>query len=144
MTQWTVVCQAPLSTGVLQERTLDWVAISFSRGSSWTRDWTLVPALAEGFFPRATRKPRIIFSSTQIATNGIILLFWWLSNIPVCVCVLHHLYPFICRWTLLLTGVQWWPYIVPASPASTPSPPSDKGSDFPLGKHLSLFSLVPL
>ena len=28
--------------GVLQARILDWVAISFSRGSSWTRDWTCV------------------------------------------------------------------------------------------------------
>ena len=26
--------------GILQARILDWVAISFSRGSSWPRDWT--------------------------------------------------------------------------------------------------------
>ena len=145
MTQWTVVCQAPLSV------------LGFSRKEHWSGlpfpspEDLPGPGIEPSFlhwqkdsFPELPGKPRIIFSSTQIATNSIILLFRWLSNIPVCVCVLHHLYPFICRWTLLLTGVQWWPYIVPASPASTPSPPSDTGSDFPLGKHLSLFSLVPL
>ena len=28
--------------GILQARILEWVAISFSRGSSWSRDWTQV------------------------------------------------------------------------------------------------------
>ena len=32
---WTAACQAPLSMGFLQARILEWVAISFSRGSSW-------------------------------------------------------------------------------------------------------------
>ena len=30
----------------LQARILEWVAISFSRGSSWTRDWTQVSCIA--------------------------------------------------------------------------------------------------
>ena len=34
VTLWTVAHQAPLSMGILQARTLEWVAISFSRGSS--------------------------------------------------------------------------------------------------------------
>ena len=29
-TPWTVACRAPLSVGILQARTLEWVAISFS------------------------------------------------------------------------------------------------------------------
>ena len=33
VTSWTVACQAPLSVGILQARILEWVAISFSRGS---------------------------------------------------------------------------------------------------------------
>ena len=38
----TIARQAPLSMGfILQARILEWVAISFSRGSSWPRDWTL-------------------------------------------------------------------------------------------------------
>ena len=41
---WPVDCSLPGSSlcGVLQARILEWVAISFSRGSSWPRDWTQV------------------------------------------------------------------------------------------------------
>ena len=37
-------CSLPGSSlhGILQARVLEWVAISFSRGSSWPRDWTQV------------------------------------------------------------------------------------------------------
>ena len=42
VTPWTVARQAPLSMGILQARILDWVAISFSRRSSWSRDQTWV------------------------------------------------------------------------------------------------------
>ena len=41
-TPWTVACQFPLSTGFFQARTLDWVAMSFSRGSSLPRNQTQV------------------------------------------------------------------------------------------------------
>ena len=34
VTPWTVAYQAPLSMGILQARILEWVAVSFSRGSS--------------------------------------------------------------------------------------------------------------
>ena len=42
-----VDCSPPGSSvhGILQARILEWVAISFSRGSSWPRDWTRSPAL---------------------------------------------------------------------------------------------------
>ena len=37
-------CSLPVSSvhGILQARILEWVAIRFSRGSSWPRDWTRV------------------------------------------------------------------------------------------------------
>ena len=37
-------CSLPGSSvhGIFQARVLEWVAISFSRGSSWPRDWTQV------------------------------------------------------------------------------------------------------
>ena len=40
-------CSPPGSSihGTFQARGLEWVAISFSRGSSWPRDWTMSPAL---------------------------------------------------------------------------------------------------
>ena len=44
-TPWTVACQALRSLsvqGIFQARVLEWIAISFSRGSSQPRDWTRV------------------------------------------------------------------------------------------------------
>ena len=40
-------CSLPRSSihGIFQARVLEWVAISFSRGSSWPRDWTLVSCI---------------------------------------------------------------------------------------------------
>ena len=35
---------------ILQARILEWVAISSSRGSSWSRDWTRVSHIASRFF----------------------------------------------------------------------------------------------
>ena len=37
--------------GILQARILEWVAIPFSRGSSWPRDWTWVSCTAGRSFP---------------------------------------------------------------------------------------------
>ena len=38
--------------GILQARILEWVAFSFSRGSSQPRDWTEVSRIAGRFFTR--------------------------------------------------------------------------------------------
>ena len=40
LTPWTVARQAPLSMGILQARTLEWVAIFSPTGSFWPRDRT--------------------------------------------------------------------------------------------------------
>ena len=45
-TPWTVAYQAPLSMGFFQARVLEWIAISFSRGSSWPRNQTQVSRIA--------------------------------------------------------------------------------------------------
>ena len=56
-TPWTVAHQAPVSMWILQARMLEWVAIPFSRGSSWPRDQTGFLALAGRFFTSwATRE----------------------------------------------------------------------------------------
>ena len=39
-----------------QTRILEWVAISFSRGSSWPRDWTWVSCIAGRFFTRLSQQ----------------------------------------------------------------------------------------
>ena len=45
-------CSPPSSSvhGILQARTPEWVAIPFSRGSSWPRDWSQVSCTAGRFF----------------------------------------------------------------------------------------------
>ena len=45
-------CSPPGSSvcGILQARILEWVAISFSRGFSWPRDWTQVSLIAGRFY----------------------------------------------------------------------------------------------
>ena len=68
-TPWTVASQTPLSMGILQAKILEWVAISFSRGSSLSRgssrsrDRTLVSRIAgRRFNLLATREaPRALF-----------------------------------------------------------------------------------
>ena len=46
--------------GVLQARTLEWTAISFSRGSFQPRDWTWVSCIEGRFFLWAIRKAHMI------------------------------------------------------------------------------------
>ena len=45
-------CRLPGSSvnGTCQARILEWVAVSFSRGSSQSRDWTHISCIAGGFF----------------------------------------------------------------------------------------------
>ena len=51
VTPWTAALQAPLPVGILQARTVEWVAMPFSRGSSQPRDQTQVSALQADAFP---------------------------------------------------------------------------------------------
>ena len=51
VTPWTVAYQAPLSTGILQARILEWVAMPSSRGSSPSRDRTRSPAVQADSLP---------------------------------------------------------------------------------------------
>ena len=55
-------CSLPGSSvhGILQARILEWVAISFPRGSSWPRDWTWVSCVAGRCFTiSATREAQL-------------------------------------------------------------------------------------
>ena len=52
-------CSLPVSSvhEILQAKIVEWVAISFSKGSFWSRDWTSVSCIAGRFFTYwATRK----------------------------------------------------------------------------------------
>ena len=55
---------------ILQARILEWVAIPFSRGSSWPRDWTQVSRIAGGFFTIwATREALVASYTGQIGLH---------------------------------------------------------------------------
>ena len=66
----TIVHQAPLSMGIFQARILERGAISFSRGSSQSKDQTHISSLAGGFFTQgargATWEYPIIFNSVYL------------------------------------------------------------------------------
>ena len=73
-----VDCSLPGSSihEILQAKILEWIAISFSRGSSWTRDWTQVSRIAGRCFNLwATREAP---GSTVIDTprNNVLPAIW--------------------------------------------------------------------
>ena len=47
--------------GIFQARVLEWVAISFSRGSAWPRDWTLVSRIVDRCFYCLSHQGRYIY-----------------------------------------------------------------------------------
>ena len=74
VTPWAVACQAPLSMGILQARTLEWVAMSSSKLSSPTRDWTQVSHIKERFYIfSATGKPKYTETGNLSLFQGIFL-----------------------------------------------------------------------
>ena len=58
-------CNLPGSSvhGILQARTLKWVAISFSKQFSWPRDWTRVSCTAGRFFTNWARREAHIINT---------------------------------------------------------------------------------
>ena len=50
VTPWTSSLPGSSVHRILQARILEWVAISFSRGSSWPRDWTWISCIEGRFF----------------------------------------------------------------------------------------------
>ena len=71
VTPWTV-CSLPGSSvlGISQARILEWVAISFSRGSSQSRDRTCISCIDRFFTPELPGKP-------QSMTLAFLISFPW-------------------------------------------------------------------
>ena len=67
-------CSPPGSSihGIFQARVLEWVAISFSRGSSRHKDWTQVSHLAGRRFYRLSHQGRL-FTMDALKSEGYIL-----------------------------------------------------------------------
>ena len=64
-------CSLPGSSihGIFQARVLEWVSISFSRGSSWPRNWTGVSCTAGGFSTSWATREALILTNSCTDTN---------------------------------------------------------------------------
>ena len=78
-----VDCSLPGSSvhGILQAKILEWVAIPFSRGPSWPRNWTWVSCIAGRFFiPESPEKPKEMLAlGYLILLKHTMKLQWWVS-----------------------------------------------------------------
>ena len=86
--------------GIFQARILEWVAISFSRGSSWPWDWTQVSCPAGRFFTDwVTRETPIWYAVHPIICGAVVHNKEW-SLIPSYLQMLH--WTFMCIKNLLI------------------------------------------
>ena len=87
---WVMSDSATSVHGILQARILEWVSISFSRGSSWPGDGTWVSCIAGGSFTVwATREVVFILllltSNILLTTIGTSFFHWppkWILPLP--------------------------------------------------------------
>ena len=85
---------------ILQARMLGWVSISYSRGSSWFRDWTQVSLIAGRFFTSwATGKPK----NTEVGSLSLLQQIFPTQESNWC--LLH------CRWILYQLSYQGSPNV---------------------------------
>ena len=99
-------CGLPGSSvhGVLQLRILEWVAISFSRGSSWSRDQVRVSCIEAGSLPTELQGKPKVYPCCCRWKDFILFFNSWI--IFCCVYTLHLLYPFIYPWSLRFLPCQ--------------------------------------
>ena len=64
--------------GILQARTLEWVAFPFSRGSSQPRDWTQVSRIAGGFFASWATREALISPQIKLQFTSLTSLTWYI------------------------------------------------------------------
>ena len=99
MTSWPIAHQTLLSTGILQTRTLQWVAMPSSRGSSQTRDRTQVSHITGGFFTAwATRKALECEFKSVFPNLTSLLLYQMLTVYEA----------FFYLWVMCDTMVEYW------------------------------------
>ena len=85
--------------GILQARILEWVAFPFSRGSSWPRNQTRVPALQVNSLPvELSGKP-------QLCRHSFLVFFplWFITGYWIWFPVLFKrtlllIHPVVCKW----------------------------------------------
>ena len=117
VTPWTVAHQAPLgfAHGISQASILEWVAISFSRKSSWTRDRTCVSWIGTRIlYHWATCEARV-HSCTLIKLNSLRKPIWLRISSSLFLCLpvslsIIYLSSFFkhLRWSHYTSALGWW------------------------------------
>ena len=105
-------CSLPSSSvhRIFQARILKWVAISFSRGYSWSRDWTWVSCTAGRFFTNwakgiiffsliLTNKEKISMKLRNLPKETQLWMMWVSTNF-----YLFHTAPSVEKTRFLLSG----------------------------------------
>ena len=117
-------CNPPGSVvpGILQARTLEWVAISFSRRSSQTGDATQVSCTAGRFFYHLShhRSPSVVVCMIIILH----ILYW--DILDLCACLLSrfsHIWLFETLWTVACQASLSMGFSRPAYWSGLPCPP---------------------
>ena len=81
-------CNLPGSSvhGIVQARTLEWVAISSSRGSSWLKDWTCISCISRRILYHHLGSPVIVWFKCICFKLWIIIqcciIYFLLQNVP--------------------------------------------------------------
>ena len=102
-TPWTVAYQVPPSMGFFQARVLEWIAISFSRGSSWPRNRTQVSCIAGRCFT--------IWATREALVNLLAVIFFILFynlqfvHLILVILIAYFFFPSCCKHVSLLSLV---------------------------------------
>ena len=116
---------SPLSSsvhGISRARILEWVAISFSKGSSWRRDWTHVPCIGKWILYFGSHQGRLNFKSI-VQFSSVAQLYPTLCSPMDCSMPgfsVHHQLRELAKTHVLQVSDA----ILPSHPLSSPSPPA--------------------
>ena len=116
---------SPLSSsvhGISRARILEWVAISFSKGSSWHRDWTHVPCIGKWILYFWSHQGRLNFKSI-VQFSSVAQLYPTLCSPMDCSMPgfsVHHQLPELAQTHVLQVSDA----ILLSHPLSSPSPPA--------------------
>ena len=123
--------------GILQARTLEWVAISFSRGSFWPRDLTQVPCIVDRFFT--------VWATREDFTRHII-------NYKLCfACMLNRVRFFVTSWSVAcqaslsmeFSRQEYWSELPFSAPEDLPDPRTEAAFPATLAIAGRFFTTAP-
>ena len=118
---------------IFQTRILEWVAISYSRKSSWPKDWTCISCISRQVLYHCITWTIQHVVSVQFSRVRLFATPWIAAH--------QASLSITSSWSLLKTHVHWVrDAIQPSHPLSSPSPPAPNPSQhqyFPMSQHFT-------